>query len=124
MITNADVMRELRARAYAESLALRAQLDPPAPIERDTVTHYTIAIHGCPRCGGPLHHLANSAPHTATFSIQTRVVAECRACQDLIPITVTMGSERHARRRRESLEADTCLNPHAPRRHPHLKATA
>lgn len=97
---------ELRAQALAESRILREAL-PPAHVE--TSLTYRVRVT-CPRCGGPVDHVALSAP-ARSLCLEQSAVFECPSCVDTIVLSVQLTSQAVAQRRLASLASDTCLHP-------------
>ena len=98
---------ELRAQALAESRILREAL---APVEVTTALAYRLRVT-CPRCGGRVDHVTQSAP-ARSVCLEQSAVFECVPCGDAIVLSVQLTSQAVARRRLVSLAVDTCLNPH------------
>lgn len=97
---------ERRSQVLAESRILRESL-PPAKVSRALT--YRVMVT-CPRCGGPVDHVAQSAP-PRSLCLEQSAVFECASCADTIVLSVQLTSQAMAQRRLASLAADTCLNP-------------
>lgn len=109
--TIGGLMRLARAEALAESRALRPDA-PPLGIRVDLNYRFTVT---CPRCGGPLRHVTNTA-EPRMVGLEVGAVAECTACGDSFVVRVALVGIDHARRCRVGLDNDTALNPSVSRR--------